>query len=351
MAASPSESSVPTLSVLDQSPIPEGLTGGDALRNSIDLAQLADRLGYHRYWVAEHHATPALACTSPEILIGLLAGATSRIRVGSGGIMLPHYSPLKVAENFSMLSALYPGRIDLGIGRAPGTDQSTAFALQRDRRQRAPDDFPEQLDELLAYVQGRTDAGPVLKRLTVLPGGREHPEPWLLGSSPQSGQWASQLGLPYCFADFINPLGAAIAARYREQFQPGGLLASPKLAVAAWVICTDSEAEARDLASSFLMMMTLMMRGQLIAVPTVERAKQFVEEQGDVDSLPMHRRLILGEPDQVREGIEALALEYGADEVMLVNILHDHAARRRSYELVAQAFGLDGSAQPEHDRR
>src|SRR5579871_1163183 len=159
------------LSVLDQSPVPEGLTGADALRNSIDLAKLADRLGYHRYWVAEHHATPLIACTSPEVLIGPIAAATSRMRVGSGGVMLPHYSPLKVAENFSMLSGLYPGRIDLGIGRAPGTDQRTAFALQRDRRQIAPDDFPGLLAELLAYLGDRMPEDHPFARLSkTLPG-------------------------------------------------------------------------------------------------------------------------------------------------------------------------------------
>src|SRR5688500_2053879 len=140
------------LSVLDQSPVPEGSTGPQALQNTLDLARLADRLGYHRYWLAEHHGTPALACAAPEVLIGPVAAATERIRVGSGGVMLPHYSPLKVAEAFSTLAGLHPGRIDLGLGRAPGTDRLTALALQRDRRQHAPDDFPQQLAELLAYL-------------------------------------------------------------------------------------------------------------------------------------------------------------------------------------------------------
>src|SRR3954464_12461386 len=174
------------LSVLDQSPIAEGSTGADALRNSVDLARLADRLGYHRYWVAEHHGTPMLACASPEVLIGAIAASTARIRVGSGGVMLPHYSPLKVAETFSMLSALHPDRIDLAVGRAPGSDPLTAFALQRDRRHPAPDDFPEQLGELLAYVWNRMPAGHRFARLAALPGGSARPAVWLLGSSAQS---------------------------------------------------------------------------------------------------------------------------------------------------------------------
>src|SRR3954470_19520562 len=198
------------LSVLDQSPISEGSSGRDAILNTLDLARLCDELGYERYWLAEHHGTPMLACASPEALIGPVALGTERIRVGSGGVMLPHYSPVKVAETFSILSALAPGRIDLGLGRAPGTDQITALALQRNRRAPAPDDFPQQLVELLALLEDEMPADHPFARLAgVLPGLPERPEPWLLGSSPQSAIWAAELGLPYSFADFINPEGAA----------------------------------------------------------------------------------------------------------------------------------------------
>ena len=209
----------PRLSILDQSPVSEGSTAAQALRNTLDLAQLADELGYHRYWLAEHHGGPMLAGPSPEALIGPLAAATSRIRVGSGGVMLPHYSPFKVAETFSLLAGLFPGRIDLGIGRAAGTDPMTAFALQRDRRQAAPDDFPQQLAELLGHLEGRLPADHPFARLAAtLPGLPERPEVWLLGSSEQSALWAAELGLPYAFADFINPNGAAAARLYRERF-------------------------------------------------------------------------------------------------------------------------------------
>src|SRR6202035_5914903 len=207
------------ISVLDQSPIPEGLGGAHALRNSVDLARRADELGYRRYWVAEHHGTPGLASASPEALIGPIAAATRDIRVGSGGVMLPHYSPLKVAESFSLLAGLFPGRIDLGLGRAAGTDPMTAFALQRDRRQAAPDASPQQLAELLGYLRDSLPPDfPFARLAKTLPGGAERPEPWLLGSSPQSALWAAELGLPYAFADFINPNGAEIAALYRERF-------------------------------------------------------------------------------------------------------------------------------------
>ena len=339
------------LAVLDQSPIAEGSTGAAALHDTVDLARLADALGYERYWVAEHHGSPMLAGASPEIVIGRVAAATSRIRVGSGGVMLPHYSPLKVAETFSTLSGFFPGRIDLALGRAAGTDPTTAFALQRDRRQGAPDDFPHQLAELLAYLDDGLPADHPFARLArTLPGRPELPEPWLLGSSPQSGIWAAQLGLPYAFADFINPAGADVAARYRAEFTPSPRLAAPRLLVAASVVCAESDEEASRLASSVRMAITLLYRGQLIAVPPVETALRFLsdEETRPASGLPViptpRRRLLVGAPATVRRGIEALAAEYAADEVMLVTITHDHAARRRSYELVAEEFALGDAA-------
>jgi luciferase family oxidoreductase group 1 len=329
------------LSVLDQSPIAEGSTGAGALRNSIDLAQCAEEAGYHRYWVAEHHGTPMLACASPEVLIGAIAASTGRIRVGSGGVMLPHYSPLKVAETFSMLSALYPDRIDLAVGRAPGSDPLTAFALQRDRRHPAPDDFPQQLAELLAYVWDRMPADHRFARLTALPGRPARPEVWLLGSSPQSGEWAAELGLPYAFADFINPRGAAIAAHYRQHFTTSVVNPAPQVTAAAWVLCAETDAEAERLASSSRMAFTLFLQGTLIPVPAVDTALDFLARHpGSVEALGRRRRSIVGSPATVRSGIEELAAEYAADEVMIVTITHDHAARRRSYELIAQAFGV-----------
>lgn len=328
------------LSVLDQSPIAEGATGGDALRNSIDLAQLADALGYERYWIAEHHATPMLASPSPEALIGPIAAATERIRVGSGGVMLPHYSPLKVAETFSMLSGLFPGRIDLGLGRAPGSDQRAAFALQRDRRERAPDDFIEQLTELLGYLYHSLPEDHPFAHVAELPGEPECPQPWLLGSSPQSAIWAGELGLPYVFADFINSDGAAIAALYRDRFRPSPLLAAPRVVVATWALCAESAAEAKRLASSSRMAMALLRAGRLIPVPPPEKALEFLAAQERlVGALPQRRRVTLGTPDTVRAGIESVAREYGAEEAMIVTITYDHAARRRSYELIAEAFG------------
>jgi luciferase family oxidoreductase group 1 len=328
------------IGVLDQSPVAEGSDGPRALRNSIDLARLADGLGYSRYWVAEHHGGPMLAGASPEVLIGPIAAATRRLRVGSGGVMLPHYSPLKVAESFSLLAGLYPGRIDLGLGRAAGTDPTTAYALQRDRREAAPDDFPQQLAELLAYLDDALPPDHPFARLAALPGLPESPEPWLLGSSPQSALWAAELGLPYAFADFINPLGAPLAADYRERFVPSATLAEPRVIVALSAICAPTEEEARHLATSVTMAMRLLRRGQLIAVPTPERAARFLEEEQHGSGTRGRRRMITGPPDAVRAGIESVVADYGADEAMVVTITHDHEARRRSYELIAEAFAL-----------
>jgi luciferase family oxidoreductase group 1 len=329
-----------TLSVLDQAPISEGSTGADALRNSLDLAKLCDRLGFARYWVAEHHATPMLACASPEALIGPIAAGTSRIHVGSGGVMLPHYSPLKVAETFSMFAGLYPGRIDLGLGRAPGSDGRTAYALQRDRRHAAPDDFPDQLVELLAYLEDTLPADHPFRNLAKLPGLPYAPDPFLLGSSLQSAIWAGQLGLPYVFADFINPDGAAIADRYRREFVPSERLKAPRTSVAVWALAAETDEEAERLSASHRMAMRLFLRGQLIRVPPVETALKFLAEDTAPSPFNRPRRRIAGSPDNVRREIEAVAEEYGAEEVMIVTITYDHAARRRSYELIADAFAL-----------
>jgi len=329
------------VSVLDQSPISAGSSPAEALHRTIDLARLAEDLGYHRYWVAEHHGTPMLACASPEALIGPIGARTSRIRIGSGGVMLPHYSPLKVAETFSMLSGIFPGRVDLGVGRAPGTDHVTMFALQRDRRHTAPDDFPEQLGELLAYLRDGLPPGHAFARLAALPGLPERPVPWLLGSSPQSGIWAAETGLPYAFADFISPTGADIAARYRSQYQPSSSQPSPYVMVAAWALCADSDEEAQRLAASARMAFTMMLQGQLMPIPAVDVALKFFADQGPATaSITRRRRWILGSPATVRRDLEALVEEYQADELMIVTITYDHEARRRSYELIASAFDL-----------
>jgi luciferase family oxidoreductase group 1 len=329
------------LSVLDQTPVSEGSTAAQALRNSIDLAVLADRLGYSRYWVAEHHGGGLVAGPSPEVLIGPIAAATSRLRVGSGGVMLPHYSPLKVAESFGVLAGLFPGRIDLGIGRAAGTDPMTTHALQRDRSHALPDDFPDQLAELLAYFERGFPVGHLARLAETLPGEPEVPEPWLLGSSEQSALWAGELGLRYAFADFINPRGAPIAATYRRSFVAGKRLAEPYLAVAVRAIVAATEEEAQRLSASWRMAFDLLRRGRPIAVPPPDKAQRYLdlhaEERGGSGG---DQRRLAGTPDQVRAEVEEIAADYGAEEAIVVTITHDHEARRRSYELLAAEFGL-----------
>jgi luciferase family oxidoreductase group 1 len=325
------------LSVLDQSPIPEGSSAGDALRNSIDLAQLAERLGYHRYWLAEHHGTPGLACNAPEVLIGPIAASTHTIKVGSGGVMLPHYSPLKVAENFSMLASLYPHRIDLGIGRAPGTSGAVAHALRRDRRMPPEDDFPAQMEELFSYFENRPTGH--FRQLHVV--NFEAPELYLLGSSSQSAVWAAEMSLPYVFADFISPTGAPLAKFYRDHFIASDRCPKPYTAVCAWAICADTDEEAMRLSYSMRMSFINLYRGRHSPVPTVERAEEFLLTEGvPIATIPEGRRILTGSPATLKPKLTALVEEYGADELFLVSIIHSHAARRRSYELLAEAFGL-----------
>jgi luciferase family oxidoreductase group 1 len=335
------------LSVLDQSPIAEGSTGADALHNTLDLARLTDELGYTRYWVAEHHGGPMLAGPSPEVLIGPIAATTEGIRVGSGGVMLPHYSPLKVAESFTILAALFPGRVDLGIGRAAGTDPLTMFALQQDRRQATADDFPQKLAEMLGYFDDDLPEDHPFRHLAkTLPGRPELPVPWLLGSSEQSAIWAGELGLRYAFADFINPEGADIARVYRERFTPARDLQAPRTAVAVWALCAPTDEEAQFLASSSRMAFTLLRRNMLTAVPPPERASEFLAREarltpsGDIPG----RRGVVGSPETVRAGLESIASAYHADEVIVVTITYDHAVRRRSYELIAEALSIEPRA-------
>ncbi len=329
------------LSVLDQSPIAEGMTAADALANTLDLARKCDAAGYTRYWLAEHHASPALAGCAPEALIGPVALATKRIRVGSGGVMLPHYSPFKVAQTFAMLAALAPGRIDLGLGRAPGSDQRTAFALQRDRSRRMPhDDFPPNLAELLAYLgDGLPADHPFAALRETMPTGGGQVAPWLLGSSTDSAAWAAETGLPYCIADFINSDGLAQAELYKRNFRPSRWGSKPYLMIATWAIAAPSRAEAERLALPSRMMFHHLIRGELIQVPSVDKAAEWALANPAAPS--RNRRAVVGTPAEVRDELDGVVAHYGADEMMLVNILPDHAARVRSYELMAREYGLD----------
>lgn len=324
------------LSVLDQSPIPQGGSGAQALHNSVELARLADRLGYHRFWMAEHHATPALASASPEIMLALLAQQTRRIRLGTGGVMLPHYSPFKIAESFSMLAGMFPDRIDLGLGRAPGSDPLTAFALQQDRRQRAPNHFPEQVGELLGYFDNDLPADHPFRHLArTLPGGQSHPETWILGSSPDSARLAGMMGLPYCIADFIAGEVPQLAEEYRRHFQPSTRASEPQLMVCCWLVAADTQEKAERLAAPSRMMFAHLSRGRLIAVPSPDVALDWLAD--NPVRMPAARRPIVGTAKTCRDVLRRKAEIYGTNEMMLVNILHDHRDRMESYRLIAKA--------------
>ncbi len=332
-------------SVLDQSPISEGGTGAQALKNTLELARRTEELGFGRYWLAEHHATPMLAAAAPEVLIAAVGAVTDRMRVGSGGVMISHYSPFKVAEVFSILGGLYGKRIDLGVGRAPGADLETIAALQRDRRQQLPDDFPEQVAELICWLEDNFPPGHSYNRLAKLPGAPGTAEVWMLGTSQQTADWAAELGLPYSVAAFIRPDCAPVARSYRERFQPSHRLKHPELMVAVGVLCAETDEEAIRLASSWSMAVTLANKGLFGSVATVSRALEFLEREETLDPFA-GRHIVAGSPDTVRAVLLDMAEEFGADELMIHTVVHSHAARVRSYELLAEVFELGDAQAP-----
>ena len=331
------------LSVLDQSPIRKGGTAAQAIAETLELAQLADRLGYHRYWVAEHHSSDALAGAAPEILIGRIAGMTRNLRVGSGGVMLSHYASLKVAETFRTLEALYPGRIDLGIGRAPGSDQRTARALQAGPEAWGIDHYPYQVRDLIAFLHDAVPDNHEFAGIVANPQSPGAPEVWLLGSSDQSAAYAAHFGLPFSFAHFISPQGGpSVVEAYRRHFRPSALHETALASVGIAVLCADTEAKAERLAASRdLWVLRLLTTGNAGQIPPPEEAMAM--KYSDEQRAWLRRiraRTVVGTPEQVRAGIEAKTREYGVDELVCVTICYEHRDRLRSYELLAGAFGL-----------
>lgn len=331
--------SVP-LSVLDLVPIGEGSTSAQALRNSLDLARETEKLGYHRSWVAEHHNMPGIAASSPAVLLAHLASETSTMRLGSGGVMLPNHAPLVVAEQFGMLEALHPGRIDLGIGRAPGTDQLTAQALRRSatRALQGADDFPEQLAELRAYFTGSFPDDHPYRRITAVPALGNEPALWLLGSSDYSAQVAGLLGLPFSFAHHFasNNTLPAIAA-YRERFQANGDLDQPYLMLGAAVICAETDERARWLAGPSKLAFLRLRSGRPGRYPTPEEAAEyhFTPSERNV-AQAWTKSHIVGSPETVQAELSDLVEATGADELMVTTMTHDPADRLRSYQLLAE---------------
>ncbi|MGY9014517.1 MAG: LLM class flavin-dependent oxidoreductase [Rhodospirillales bacterium] len=332
------------LSVLDQSPIPSGGTAADAIRHTIDLAQATEKLGYTRYWVAEHHGSSAFAGCAPEIMLTRIAEATSTIRVGSGGVMLSHYSPYKVAEMFRLLEVMYPGRIDLGIGRAPGSDGVTAQALGYGSPV-GVEYYPARVADLSAFMAGSSPPTEAFADVKALPETEHIPEIWVLGSSNQSAGCAAHFGLPFSFAHFIMPRGGVnVVKAYKDAFKPSELFDAPRDSVAVFVICAETEKEASRLEASRDLFRLRASRGEFIPYPTPEEALAYEYSAGELAQVEANReRNIVGTPRQVKMRIEELADQYDTEEIVVLSICHDHNDRVRSYELVAEAFNLQAN--------
>lgn len=323
-------------SVLDLAPVVSGSTSGQALRNTLDLARHTERLGFHRYWLAEHHAMPGIASSATAVLIGQVAAATSRMRVGSGGVMLPNHAPMVIAEQFGTLEALYPGRIDLGLGRAPGTDQATALALRRSPEALSVDDFPEQVIELRGYFGADSK---------VTPAAGNEPPVWLLGSSGYSARLAGLLGLPFAFAHHFSAENTVPALNlYRESFRPGAL-DEPYSMIGVSVTAAETDEEARELAAPQALAFLRLRQGRPGLMPTPEEAASH-------PYTPLERQMIdarladqvMGGPDTVRKQLDALIGRTGVDEVMVTTQVFEHADRLRSYDIVAGLYAENLSA-------
>ena len=331
------------LSVLDQTPVIDGHTVADAIAATVELAQLADDLGYTRYWCAEHHGLYGVSNPCPEVMLARLGSVTKRIRIGSGGIMLPYYSPFKVAEQFLMLEALFPNRVDLGVGRAPGGDMRTAQAVAAGDYNRG-ELFPQQVADLVALMSGTLPSDHLAHGVLLQPQVETRPQLWVLGSSDFGGMLAAQLGIRFSFAHFINAhFGHAVAHAYRERFKPGHEQ-KPYLAAAVFVICADTEQQAADLEKAVDLRRVQMAYGLNERVPSI--AQGLAQEYGEREQLIIDRekpRSIIGTPESVTQRLHALQEQFDADELIVLSVTGSYRARLRSYELLANAFELGKS--------
>lgn len=331
-----------TLSILDQSSVVTGRGPDDAIRETLALARMADEWGYHRYWLAERHNSSAHAGSAPEILISAIAATTRRIRVGSAGVMLPHYSALKVAEQFRVLEAIAPGRIDLGLGRAPGSDGRTAYALNP-QAATAADHFPQQIRDLQGWLGEGLPLDHPFRAVTASPAVPTKPELWILGSSDYGAQVAAYFGLPYCYAHFITDGGGAAQAMelYHQGFRPSAANAAPNAAIAVFALTAATEAEAHRLFSSRALARLWRDQGRFLPLPSPEEAEAYPYSEAErAHLLRLRDRALIGTPRQVRARIEAMAAEFSATEVAILSPCHDAAARAESYRLLAAEFGL-----------
>lgn len=335
-------SQLPTipLSLLDVSPVGVGVSTTDALRSTLVLAARAEALGYNRFWVAEHHSMPGIASSAPAVLIAAIASATTTIRVGSGGVMLPNHAPLVIAEQFGTLAALHPGRIDLGLGRAPGTDQLAAYALRRQSPHPGADDFPEQLGELACFLTGQFPAGHPFERIQSVPHPAEAPPIWLLGSSDYSAHLAGLLGLPFAFAHhFSGSNTLAALARYRESFRPSAALETPYAMVTVQAVVAEDDAAAQRIALPSALSFLRLRHGVPGPLPTPEEAEAYPWTEPERDFAEQRwQGQAVGGLETVRSALAALIAATGADELMITTMTHAAADRVRSAELVRSLF-------------
>ena len=334
------------LSILDLSPVAAGSSGAQALRNSLDLARLADTLGFTRYWVAEHHNLPSIASSAPEIMIGQIAAATRTLRVGSGGVMLPNHAPLAVAERFKVLEALFPGRIDLGLGRAPGTDPATSYMLRRRQGMSEEDDFLERFNELMLLETRAFPQGHPFHSVKAMPSDVPLPPIFLLGSSDYSAQLAGQIGAAFSFAHHFANFDAAEAMRlYRDNFRPSLAHEKPHAILATHVVCAETDAEAERLAATVDLNFVRRAKGEYLPLASPEEALAYDYSPVDKTRIAQNRmRMAVGAADTVMARLKPLIDATQADELMITTMVYDHAARKRSYTLLAQAFGASAKA-------
>jgi luciferase family oxidoreductase group 1 len=330
------------LSVLDQSPIRKNSNAVEALQESIQLAQLADRLGFTRYWLSEHHNTKALAGAAPEILIARLAAATKYIRLGSGGVMLPNHSTLKVAENFRLLEALYPNRIDLGIGRAPGGDRLTAHILNPSNSFE-PREFVQQVHDLEGFLTDSSTPGTIHEKVKAIPVIDTYPGLWMLTSSGESGLLAARQGWGLSFAHFIYPVGGPQAVKtYRERFQPSTFLAEPEANMGIFVFCADTQEKADELQAMMDYRLLSLEKGKFDVYPTWEEVRDYEYTDPEWQRVLSNRaRMVSGTPENVKTKLLKLAADYQVDEIIVATMADNVNDRFRSYELLAEQFGLE----------
>jgi luciferase family oxidoreductase group 1 len=330
------------LSVLDQSPIRKGADAVQAVKETVELAKYTDQLGYTRFWVSEHHNTGALAGSTPEVLMAHLAGQTKNIRIGSGGVMMPNHSALKVAENFRMLEALFPGRIDLGMGRAPGTDRLTAAMLNPSNQFREQD-FVEQLHDLNNFFHDRGEPGTPMAKIRAIPQIKSVPAMWLLSSSGQSGVFAAHFGMAFSFAHFINPNGGPEAvAAYIERFQPSEELQHPMVNMAIFIFCSEDEEKIRQHQALMDYRFNQFEKGAGLTPVAYEDIKDVLYSPGELERVMYNRqRVITGTPEQMKIKLTQLAKNYGVDEIVAVTITEDFQDRLTSYKLLAEVFDLN----------